>query len=445
MAGVTPSNGYPGRLPASWEVEQQRRAGQASGDDREPRPEKGPNRVPVSRPGRGKGLDDIGNAERFAWQHADKVRYLPVFGRWLVWDGCRWIGDETNTPLRLAQETALSLVEEASAVDDDAARGRLLKHADASAREPRLRAMLRIAESDPGLVLRPGELDADPWVLNASSGTIDLHTGELYPHRHEDAITLLAGAAYRPDADAPTWRAHLGRCQPDPDVRAFLQRLAGYSAIGDTQQHVIAISHGAGANGKSTTHNAISHALGDYSHQATTDLLTQPRRASGQATPELADLRGRRLVVVAETREDHRLAVEHVKAITGGDPITARHLYSNLFTFEPSHTVWLQTNHKPRITDPGHAIWRRVQLIPWTVTIPDHEQDPAIEQQLALELDGILAWIVQGEENRRRLQDLVRLPKLTILPLKLLQASPPHHSSTQAADHHRPRPDEPTP
>ena len=262
---------YPGRLPASWEEEQQQRAGQASGDSREPRTEKGSNRVPAPCPGRGERLDDIGNADR-----------------------------------------------------------------------------------------------------------------------------LLAGAAYRPDADAPTWRAHLERCQPDPDVRAFLQRLAGYSAIGDTQKHIIAISHGAGANGKSTTHNATNTVLGDYGHQAAVDLLTQPRHGSGQARPELADLRGRRLVIVAETREDHRLPVERVKAIGGGDPITARHLYGNPFTFQPSHTVWLQTNHKPRISDDGHAIWRRVQLIPWPITIPDQEQDPAIDQQLASELDGILAWIVQG-------------------------------------------------
>ena len=204
MAGVTVGYSYPDDLPATWEEQQQRRAGQASGDDREPRPERRPNRVPGSRPGRGEGLDDIGNAERFAWQHGDAVRHVPVFGRWLVGDGCRWIGDETNTPLRLAQETALSLVEEASGVDDDAARGRLLAHVKVSAREPRLRAMLRIAESDPGLVLRPGDLDADAWALNASNGTIDLRTGDLHPHRHEDAITLLAGAAYRPAADAPT-------------------------------------------------------------------------------------------------------------------------------------------------------------------------------------------------------------------------------------------------
>ena len=97
-----------------------------------------------------------------------------------------------------------------------------------------------------------------------------------------------------------------------------------------------------------------------------------------------------------ETRQDGRLNVERVKAITGGDPIRARFLHGNPFTFQPTHTVWLATNHKPRVPDDGHAIWRRLLLIPFTVTIPADEKDPEIDAKLAAEADGILSWIVQG-------------------------------------------------
>jgi putative DNA primase/helicase len=122
----------------------------------------------------------------------------------------------------------------------------------------------------------------------------------------------------------------------------------------------------------------------------------QTGRGPGQATPELAELRGRRLVTVAETPEDGRLASERVKSITGGEPINARRLYGHPFTFEPSHTIWVLTNHKPRVPDDSDAIWRRVLPIPFTITIPTAEWDRDIDVKLAHERPGILRWIVDG-------------------------------------------------
>jgi putative DNA primase/helicase len=341
-------------------------------------------------------LDDIGNAVRFADQHADAVKYVPAWGRWLRWDGRRWADDDVLEHLRRARKTARALVEEAAAERDEARRKALLDHARRSAGEPRLRAILAIAASDERIVVRPADLDSDPWVLNAENGTIDLHTGKLRPHQPDDLLTMLAGAAYDPDAAAPLWEAHLRRWLVSDDVIDFFRRLCGVSALGLTLEHLVAILWGGGGNGKSVTRNAVAGTLGDYAHHSTLDLLLQTRRSAGQATPELADLRGRRLVTVSESPEDGRLASERVKAITGGDPITARRLHSNPFTFPPSHTIWLSTNHRPRIADDGDAIWRRVLLIPFKVTIPEAEWDREIDAKLAVERPGILAWIVQG-------------------------------------------------
>jgi putative DNA primase/helicase len=346
--------------------------------------------------GRDRGLDDIGNAARFVDDHNKALRYVPASGRWLRWDGARWADDDVLEHRRRAKETARLLAAEAAAERDEQRRKALLDHARRSSAEPRLRALLSIAASDPRLVVRPADLDCDPWVLNTPTGTVDLRTGELRPHRREDLLTLLAGAGFDQKAAAPRWEAHLRRCLGSPHLIAFLQRLAGLSALGVTREHLLAILFGPGANGKTVTVNAITGALDEYALASTADLLLQGNRGRGQASPELADLRGRRLVSISETPEDGRLATERVKAITGGDPITARYLYGQPFTFQPSHTIWLLTNHKPRVLDDGDAIWRRIVLVPFTEKIPPAEQDPDLGDKLATERAGILRWIVDG-------------------------------------------------
>jgi len=336
--------------------------------------------------------DDIANADRYAAEHAERLRHVTGFTPpWLVWDGRRWAPDETGEHIEAAKATADRLFREA--VDRDE---KWAKYASDSRQAGRLRAMIGLAESDPRLSRRARDFDCDPWLLNTPSGTLDLRTGELSGHDPADGLTMLTGAAYRPDAAAPTWRAFLERVlAADPELEAFLRRLAGLSAIGAVREHVLAILWGAGANGKTTLANALHFALGDYAHAGSIELLLGRHRPGG-ATPEVADLRGRRLVTVAETREDGRLAAERVKALTGGDPITARHLYAQPFTFPPSHTTWLLTNHRPRVDDDGDAIWRRLLLVPFTVMIPDNEQEPELGARLELEADGILGWIVQG-------------------------------------------------
>jgi putative DNA primase/helicase len=349
---------------------------------------------PTDEPDR--ALDDIGNAARFADVHHPALRFAPAWGRWLRWDGRRWADDDVLEHVRRARATARALAEEAAAEEDERLRKDLLGHARRSAAEPRLRAMLTVAAADERIVVRPAELDENPWVLNAENGTVDLRGGELRPHRPADRLTMLAGTAYEPAARAPLWDAHLRLCLITPEMIAFLQRLAGLAAIGLTREHILPIFYGPGGNGKSKTRNALAGVLGDYAAQSTVDLLLQTGRSAGRATPELADLRGRRLVTVSESPEDGRLVSERVKAITGGEPITARRLHGNPFTFTPSHTVLLLTNHKPRVPDDSPAIWRRVLLIPFNVTIPEADRDPAIDEKLAREYPGILRWIVEG-------------------------------------------------
>jgi putative DNA primase/helicase len=334
-------------------------------------------------------LDDIGNARRFAAEHSRELVYVATFHpSWWWWDGRRWAPDHRGFHFEAGKRTVDRMLAEATTAKER-------KAAEDSRRLNRLLAMLKLAQSDPLMAREAVEFDANPWLLNVGNGTVDLRTGELKGHDRSDLITLLAGADYQPDAPTPTWAPFLNTVLPAEQLRGYQQRIIGLAAFGLTLEHILALLYGSGANGKSTFVNAIRTALGEYAHEAPVSTLVGTARP-GNATPDLADLRGRRFVTVSETREDGRLSVERVKALTGGDAITARYLYRQPFTFTPSHTVILQTNHRPRIHDDGHAIWRRLKLVPFETTIPDQEQRKELPQELAAERDGILAWTVQG-------------------------------------------------
>jgi P4 family phage/plasmid primase-like protien len=341
---------------------------------------------------------DLGNAERFVAQHGENVRYCYPWRKWLVCTGARWERDETGRVHRLAKEAVRSIYREASEEEDEDKRKALAKHARASESETRIRAMLELAKSE--VPVSPDKLDADPMLLNASNGTIDLRTGELREHRREDLITKIAPVEYDPNAAAPLWEAFLERVLPGEDLRKFVQRAAGYSAAGDTSEQCMFIHHGPGANGKSTFQEALSAALGDYAMRTPTETLLVKR--SGGVPNDVARLKGARFVTASETEEGRRLAESLVKDLTGQDTISARFMWAEWFDFKPTHALHLSTNHKPEIRGTDAAIWRRIRLIPWAVTIPPLEQDKRLPEKLRGEVPGVLAWIIRGCLDWRR-------------------------------------------
>jgi putative DNA primase/helicase len=343
-------------------------------------------------PPRGYNLTDLGNAERFVADHGEDVLYCYPWRKWLVRGGARWIRDEAGRVHKLAKGRVRGIYREASEAEDESRRKALAKHAAASESETRIRAMVELAKSE--VPVAPEELDADPWVLNVLNGTIDLRTGELREHRREDLITKLAPVEYDPAATAPTWEAFLERVLPGDELRAFVQRAAGYSATGDTSEQCMFIHHGPGANGKSTFQETLAAALGDYAMRTPTETLLVKR--SGGVPNDVARLKGARFVTASETEEGRRLAESLVKDLTGQDTISARFMWAEWFDFKPTHALHLSTNHKPEIRGTDPAIWRRIRLIPWAVTIPPAEQDRRLAEKLRGELPGVLAWIVRG-------------------------------------------------
>jgi len=360
---------------------------------------------PPSANGRGAGepparfnLTDMGNAERFVARHGEDVRYCYPWGKWLVWTGSRWERDDAGRVHKLAKGTVRGIYGEAAAAEDEDRRKALAQHATRSEAESKIRAMLELAK--PEVPVFPGELDANPWLLNAPNGTLDLENGELRPHRREDLLTKMAGAQYDPDAPAPTWAAFLGRVLPGEELRGFVRRAGGYSATGDTSEQCMFINHGPGANGKSTFQEALAEALGDYAMRTPTETLLSKR--VGGVPNDVARLKGARFVAAAETEEGRRLAESLVKDLTGQDTISARFMRAEWFDFKPTHKLWLSTNHKPEIRGTDSAIWRRIRLIPWAVAIPSAEQDRKLAEKLRGELAGVLAWAVEGCLEWRR-------------------------------------------
>ena len=347
-------------------------------------------------PDRAFPLTDTGLAERFAKQHSATARYCWPWRHWLAWDGRRWNPDATGLVERLAKRTARSILHEAADEADDDMHKDLVKFARQSEGAMRRANMLRLAQSEEGIPILPGDLDIDPWALNVVNGTIDLRTGQLRPHRRDDLLSKLAPVEFRPDAEAPTWRRFLGRIlQDNADLIGFLQRLLGHCLTGDVSEHILPILHGTGANGKSTLVGAVLTMLGtDYGMKAAADLVLV--KHNEQHPTALADLHGKRLVALVESGEGERLAETLVKELTGGDRIRARRMHQDFFEFSPTHKVLMATNHKPRVTGTDHAIWRRLRLVPFEVAIPDAEQDKQLPEKLRAELPGILAWCVQG-------------------------------------------------
>ncbi len=335
---------------------------------------------------------DLTNAERFVNLFGDQVRYVPAWG-WLVWDTKRWKRDDTEEVRRLAMEVLKDLYREAAETDDQKRRQALADWAKRSESRQRLEAMIALAE--PLCAAHPEDFDIDPWLLNVLNGTVDLRTGELREHRKEDLITKLAPVKFDPGSKAPTWLRFLDRIfARRENLICFVQKTLGYALTSDTREQCLFIMWGSGANGKSTLVNTVSAVLGEYALAMPTETLLAKRQ--DYIPNDIARLKGGRFVSAVESAEGRKLNEPLIKSFTGGDRIAARFLHREFFEFAPTFKIFIATNHKPVIRGTDHAVWRRIRLIPFTVTIPEAEQDKELPRRLLAEASGILNWLVEG-------------------------------------------------
>jgi putative DNA primase/helicase len=342
-------------------------------------------------------LTDLGNASRLVLEHGRDLRFAPGLG-WYAWDGRRWKRDDSGEPIRRAKQTVKSLYAEAAKLDDSDAK-RVAKWAIESASASRLHAAVKLAETERDVIVAPDDLDADPWAFNAVNGTIELQTGELREHRREDLLTRISSVAYEPEARHDRWDSFLEWVTDgDQELAAFLQRAFGYTLTGHTHEEVLFFVHGGTATGKSSILEAMRAVKGEYAAVADFESFLK-RRGDAGVRNDLARLAGARFVVSIEVGDGRAIAEGLLKMLTGGDTVTARHLYSQLFEFTPAFKLWLCANARPKVSADDDAIWRRILQVPFLHTVPEDQRDERVKLELRTDPTihtAILAWAVQG-------------------------------------------------
>jgi putative DNA primase/helicase len=346
-------------------------------------------------------LTDSGNAEAMALLYGDRLRFahLPpktrdISGFWLVWSGHRWSPNATGDVDRFALSTVRARLNAARVLPGEDGPSKEAKWALGSESARRRRDLVALARAERPIATRFEEFDRDPWLMGTENGVLDLRTGDLRPGRPSDMLTKSVGYAFDQSARCPRWLRFLDEVfGGDTDLIGFVQRSVGYSLTGDTREQCLFLCHGKGANGKSTMLGTLRAVLGDYS--ANTPFSTFEVGDRSGNTNDLAALAGTRLVTAAETSEARRLNEARVKAVTGGDPVTARFLYTEFFEYVPTYKIWLSMNALPTVAGVDEGIWRRLRLIPFRVSFKGRE-DRTLEATLRAEAPGILAWAVDG-------------------------------------------------
>lgn len=360
-------------------------------------------------------LTDTSNAELLAELYPGYIKFDHRRRRWLIWNDYRWEPDRDGHIYRLAVQVARIRYQQAELIQNLKERQRVAKWAIDSESRMRTEACISLAKNVE-LIADDGEQwDSDTWLLGVNNGMVDLRTGELVKAEPHNRITMTAGLDFDPDAQCPRWQQFLTEVFGDEELIDWLHRALGYSLSGDTSEQCIFIGYGIGSNGKGVFCTAIHAALSDYAYSSPFSTFELYQRAN--IPNDLAALEFKRFVNSSETNDDTRLNEARIKAISGCDPITARYLHQEFFTFWPHLKLWLFVNHKPKVVDDSFGFWRRVRLIPFTKQFKDDADDKNLRDKLRAEAPGILAWLIQGclEWQKRGLEPMPACVKAATL------------------------------
>jgi putative DNA primase/helicase len=326
-------------------------------------------------------FSDDALALKFTARHADDLRYVAKWNAWLIWDGTRWKFEDTLKAFDLARVVARKAAGGCDRPNDH------VKIASAKT----VAAIERLARADRLHAATVDEWDSDHWLLNTPGGVVDLRSGSLVAHDHTLYMTKITAVA--PGGDCPLWRKFLNEVtEGNADLQGFLQRIAGYALTGSIREHALFFFYGTGGNGKGVFLNTLTAILADYAAVAPMETFIDTQ--SERHPTDLAGLQGARLVTAQETERGRRWAESKIKALTGGDPIRARFMRQDFFTYSPSFKLVIAGNHRPSLSGVDAAIRRRFQLVPFTVTIENPDKD--LPDKLRSEWPGILAWMIEG-------------------------------------------------
>lgn len=333
---------------------------------------------------------DDGNALRFADTYAHQLKYIPQKGTWAVWNGHKWDSENGDaTANELARTLARNLPEDDKADE---------QHKRRSLSRNGILNMLSLARTSNQIYAPLPTFDNDHLTLNTPSGPVNLKTGHI--DTPNPANRFLRSTTVAPqDMETPRWDTFLAQTfTNDEELIGYVQRLLGLALIGKVHEQILPFFHGAGANGKSTMLNVVQHLLGigDSGYTTTVPADIFLAASSNRHPADIASLAGARIAVTSETEEGQRFAEARVKLLTGSDNISARFMGKDFFTFTPSHSFFLLSNHEPEVNSGGSAFWRRVRKIPFLNIVPPEARDPRLEEKLLEEGPGILNWMLIG-------------------------------------------------
>lgn len=312
--------------------------------------------------------------------------HLGATDTWLRWDGKRWAPEKTKKLWDVARRICR------------AAAGHCpTQHSAAGVSSKKtIYATALLAATDRRHAASTDEFDLNPMALNTPAGIVDLATGRVSPHdpaAKMTKITPVGPASGKWEDAAPRWQKYLHEAAGgDAELAGYLKRIAGYCLTGSIEEHAVFFAFGPGGAGKSVFLSVLSGIMGDYATTAPMDVFTVSR---GERHPtELAMLAGRRLVVAAETEEGRRWDEAKLKAITGGDRITARAMRQDFFTYLPIFKLFMAGNYRPTVRNVDAAMRRRLNIVPFRCVPP--KPDKKLTDKLKREWPGILAWATEG-------------------------------------------------
>ena len=376
-------------------------------------------------------FSDVGQAIVLSREYMDRLRFSPATD-YIVFNGSFWEESQPNAQ-GIAQELTARQLEEAETeiqrcmkeMSENGAWAMLAamgaKKAMAAFSEAQRRSFEKyeraetyrkyaikrrdtkyisaaLKEARPMIQIEQRVLDADEFLLNLPSGTCDLRTGAVREHNAQDYITKQT--AVDPSGDGmDVWEDALRTFfQGDADLIRYVQEIVGLAAIGKVYIEALVIAYGEGRNGKSTFWNTIARVLGTYSGNMSADTLTVGCKRN--VKPELAEAKGKRMIIAAELEEGMRLNTSNVKQLCSTDEIYAEKKYKAPFSYVPTHTLVLYTNHLPRVGAIDQGTWRRLIVIPFNAKIEGKADIKNYSDFLFKTAGGaVLQWIIEGAKR----------------------------------------------
>ena len=337
---------------------------------------------------------DITNATYFLKAYGDIIRYCVTWNKFLFWNGTNWVVDTRGRVGERIVKFIHQMYRGLRVINDRALQAAFEKHLIKSESYRRLEALEGVLKKIEEIKVEDFMLDTDNYLFNVDEATLNLKTGKGQKPNPKNLITKKSRFIYTKDADCPTWNMFLQQIfNKDAQLIHFIQKAMGYALSGDVSEQCLFILWGTGANGKSTFLNVLLHLFGDYAASANIETFT---KKNSEQSNDLARLKGLRLVTTSEVEQGKPMSESLIKQITGEDELTARFLYGEYFSFKPTFKIFMATNHKPRIRGADNGIWRRIKMIPFTVTIPPEQRDKHLTEKLIAENSGILNWLCKG-------------------------------------------------